>query len=386
MHDSPQVPLLQTAEPEPITGGSGQTLPQVPQLAGSLASVWQPFVHIVCPARQALQSVPAVLQALGQVVIVVAHAALAVHMAAEVFTPPLHVCAEPHSVPTGLLVVVTQTDEPVEHDVLPFLHGSDGVQVCPATQETQTPPLQTRSIPQEVPSVTFVPESAQVWVPVMQVSVPLWHGFAGGLHAPPGVQMTHAPALHTLFMPHDVPFGWLPVSAQTEAPVTQDVAPVRQELLGWQLVPGVQGTQVPLLQTMFVPHTVPLTSALPLSAQVIEGEQAWNPAWHLFVVGMQAVPAVQATQLPPLQTRFVPQVVPSATLADSTQTTAPVLQATLPVRQGLPLTAQVAFTVQAMQLPVELQTMFVPQVVPAETLVPLSVHVGVPVEQASAPT
>jgi len=52
----------------------------------------------------------------------------------------------------------------------------------------------------------------------------------------------------------------------------------------------------------------------------------------------------------------------------------------------LPLTAQVAFTVQAMQLPVELQTMFVPQVVPAETLVPLSVHVGVPVEQASAPT
>lgn len=173
MHDSPQVPLLQTAEPEPITGGSGQTLPQVPQLAGSLASVWQPFVHIVCPARQALQSVPAVLQALGQVVIVVAHAALAVHMAAEVFTPPLHVCAEPHSVPTGLLVVVTQTDEPVEHDVLPFLHGFVGEQVWPAVHDTQAPPLQTRFVPQAVPSAKFVPWSAQVGVPVTQVRAPL---------------------------------------------------------------------------------------------------------------------------------------------------------------------------------------------------------------------
>src|SRR5262249_48124661 len=152
--------------------------------------------------------------------------------------------------------------------------------------------------------------------------------------------------------------GWFPVSAQTEAPVMQEVAPVRHGLFGgWQLVPEVQATHVPALQTMFVPHTVPLTSALPLSAQVTAGEQAWNPAWHLLAVGMQAVPAVQGTQLPPLQTMFVPQLVPSATLADSTQTTAPVLHAVFPVRQGLPLTAQVAFTVQAMQLAVELQTM-----------------------------
>jgi hypothetical protein len=344
----------------------------------------QPFVHIVSPDRQALQSVPALLQALGQVVIVVTHAALALHIAAEVFTPPLHVCAAPHSVPTDLLVVATQTDDPVEHDVLPFLHGSVGEQVCPVTHETHTPPLQTRSMPHDVPSSTFVPRSMQVWLPVMQVSVPLWHGAVSGLHAPPWVQGTQVPALQTLFMPHDVPSGWFPVSAQTEAPVMHDVAPVRQRLVGWQLVPVVHMTHMPPLQTMFMPQTVPLTSALPLSAQVIVGEQAWNPAWHLFA-GTQAVPAVQATQLPPTQTMLVPQLVPSATLADSTQTTAPVLQATLPVRHGLPLTAQVAFTVQAMQLPAGLQTMLVPQLVPAVTFVPLSTHWG-PLEQVSAPT
>jgi hypothetical protein len=133
----------------------------------------QPSVHIVSPARQALQSVPAVLQALGQVVMVVVQAAVASHMAAEVFTPPEHVCAAPHSVPTDLLVVATQTELPVEHDVLPFLHGFVGEQVWPAVHDTQAPPLQTRFVPQAVPSAKFVPWSAQVGVPVTQVRAPL---------------------------------------------------------------------------------------------------------------------------------------------------------------------------------------------------------------------
>jgi hypothetical protein len=46
------------------------------------------------------------------------------------------------------------------------------------------------------------------------------------------VQATQAPLLHTWFVPHDVPFGRFPVSAQTEVPVTQDVAPVRQTFVG----------------------------------------------------------------------------------------------------------------------------------------------------------
>lgn len=49
-----------------------------------------------------------------------------------------------------------------------------------------------------------------------------------------------------------------PVSAQTDAPVTQVVVPVRQTFDGWQLAPEVQLTQVPVLQTLFIPQTVPL--------------------------------------------------------------------------------------------------------------------------------
>jgi hypothetical protein len=156
-------------------------------------------------------------------------------------------------------------------------------------------------------------------------------------------------------------------------------------LVGWQLAPAVHAEQEPLLQTLLVAQTVPLTRLLPLSAQVIVGEQAVKPAWQA-LVGVQASPAVQATQEPALQTMFVPQLVPPATLPDSTQVGVPVLQVVIPVRQGLPETVQLALTVQAPQAPVALQTLFVPQAVPAATSVPLSVHCGVPVAQASAPT
>ena len=100
---------------------------------------------------------------------------------------------------------------------------------------------------------------------------------------------------------------------------------------------------------------------------------------------MHDSPAVHDTQLPELQTRFVPHDVPLATFADSTQTGAPVLHVVAPVRQGLPVTAQVAPTLQSVQLPVALQTLSLPQAVPAATSVPLSVQTGVPVEQPSVP-
>jgi hypothetical protein len=86
-----------------------------------------------------------------------------------------------------------------------------------------------------------------------------------------------------------------------------------------------------------------------------------------------------------LHTRFVPQVVPLATFPEALQTGAPVAQAVVPVRHGMPVTAQLAPIVHAPQTPVGLQTMFVPQFVPGATFVPLSVQVGVPVAQASVP-
>ena len=90
-------------------------------------------------------------------------------------------------------------------------------------------------------------------------------------------------------------------------------------------------------------------------------------------------------QIPALHTRFVPHDVPFATLPCSTQTGAPVLHVVVPVRQGLPVTGQLAPTLQSAHAPTALQTLSVPQIVPAGASVPLSVHTGVPVEQDSVP-
>jgi hypothetical protein len=124
-----------------------------------LLSFWQPFEHIVSPATHALQSVPAALHADGQVVAVLVHTALTSHIAADVLTPFAHDWAAPHSVPTGRLPLATQAVLPVEHEVVPSLHGSVGVQVTPAVHGTQLPALHTWFIPQLVPLASDVPVS-----------------------------------------------------------------------------------------------------------------------------------------------------------------------------------------------------------------------------------
>lgn len=313
----------------------------------------------------------------------VVHAALALHIAADVLTPAVHDWAAPHSVPTGLLPLVVHTETPVAHEVTPSLHGSDGVQATPAVHGTQLPVRQTWFGPQLMPLAIAVPVSWQVAVPVVQVSVPVWQGL-GGTQAPPGTQSRHIPLLHTRLTPHVEPFATFPVSAQTEVPVTHDVAPVRHGLVGWQLAPAVHGPQTPSLQTRLIPHTAPFTRFLPVSAHVIAGEQACVPAWHGFS-GVHDTPAVHDTQTPALHTRFVPHEVPLATFADSAQTGTPVLHVVVPVRQGLPVTAQLVPTLQSPQTPVALHTLSVPQLVPAATNVFRSVQTGVPVEQVSIP-
>ncbi len=56
---------------------------------------------------------------------------------------------------------------------------------------------------------------------------------------------------------------------QTGAPVAQEVIPVRQGFPATvQAVPAVHPTHAPLLQTMFVPQTVPFASACCVSVQV----------------------------------------------------------------------------------------------------------------------
>ncbi len=68
---------------------------------------------------------------------------------------------------------------------------------------------------------------------------------------------------------------------------------------------------------------------------------------------MQARPAVQETQAPRSQTRFVPQLVPFATaVLLSTQTEVPVLQEVVPVWQGF-VGVQARPAVQAAHAPFE---------------------------------
>ena len=92
------------------------------------------------------------------------------------------------------------------------------------------------------------------------------------------MQVTQAPALHTMLAPHIVPFERLPDSTQMGEPVAHDVVPVLQALVGWQLEPAAHDTQVPALQTLSVPQPAPLASALPVSVQAMFGVQTVMPA------------------------------------------------------------------------------------------------------------
>lgn len=66
-------------------------------------------------------------------------------------------------------------------------------------------------------------------------------------------------------VPHEIPFARLPFSVQTGAPVVQALVPVRHGLVGVQVLPAMQTEHVPLLQTRFVPQTVPFACAVPVS-------------------------------------------------------------------------------------------------------------------------
>lgn len=213
------------------------------------------------------ETVP-VSQGLGTV-----HVPPAVH---EPHVPPWHTLFEPQEVPFGTSPDSVQTEVPVAHEVRPVLHGFVGWQVAPAVHEEQVPLSQTLFVPHEVPLATL-PVSTQTEVPVAQAVVPFLQGLAGW-QVTPVVQALHVPLLQTLFVPHDTPLATFPVSAQTEVPVTHDVAPVLHGLAGWQLAPAVHDTQVPLPQTLLVPHVVPFARFWPVSVQVIVGEQEVMPA------------------------------------------------------------------------------------------------------------
>ena len=83
------------------------------------------------------------------------------------------------------------------------------MQLAPLAQGLQTPPAQTRSLPQPAPSASGACVSEQTGAPVAQVIEPAWQTFAGE-HARPTWHAMQTPApLQTRSAPQLVPGGWL---------------------------------------------------------------------------------------------------------------------------------------------------------------------------------
>jgi hypothetical protein len=218
--------------------------------------------------------------------------------------------------------------------------------------------------------------------------MPFLQTFGLPVQEPPAVHETQAPeALQTMLLPQLVPGALLPPSMQVWLPEAQEVVPFLQTLgLPVQEPPAVQETHVPLpLQTKLVPQLVP-AALLPPSMQVIAPvEHEVAPFLQLPGLPVQACPAVHETQAPePLQTMLVPQPVPAGLLPPSTQVIAPVEQEVVPFMQLPGLPVQACPAVHETQAPELLQTMLVPQLVPDAFGVPLA-QIAVPVEHDATP-
>ncbi len=117
--------------------------------------------------------------------------------------------------------------------------------------------------------------------------------------------------LHVLLPPHAVPLCWLPLSVHTGAPELQSMVAVWQGLLDVQVMPSVHAMQVADgLHTEFTPQLVPVATLVPLSTQLEKPiAQEITPAWQ-GLDGVQDWFAVQAEHVPPLQTMLVPHELP----------------------------------------------------------------------------
>jgi hypothetical protein len=151
-----------------------------------------------------------------------------------------------------------------------------------------------------------------------------------------------------------VPFATLTVDPHAGCPVAQEIVPVWQRLPpGLQPMFCVQALQVPLKQVKFVPHDDPLATLVFASLQTgVPVPQASVPLWQT-LLGLQLEPSAQVTQLPLLQTMPVPQLVPLATLPVAMHADVPVAQDVVPVAQTFPPGVQGWLGVHALQLPFE---------------------------------
>ena len=211
--------------------------------------------------------------------------------------------------------------------------------------------LQTLSVPQAVPLVTAVALSRHP-IAGAQTVVPEWHGLVGTQERP-AEHATQTPPLQTWPVPQDIPSCALPDSRHTGVPVLHVVVPTRHAFpTTAHADPATHAPQVPdALQTMPAPHAFPLARFTPVSLQTgMLPVHVSAPLWQ-GLAGVHAPPAVHIAQVPASQTLAAPQAVPSGWLSDSTQMEAPVLQSARPTRQGLPTTSQAVPSAHARQAP-----------------------------------
>jgi len=262
--------------------------------------------------------------------------------------------------------VDTQIGCPEPHDVIPVWQGLPGMHAVPAVQAAQLPLEQTSFVPHDVPFATSSPVDTQIGCPELHDVVPVRQGLLLGVHAVPAVHAAQIPLVQTSFVPHAVPLAAFSVDTQIGCPELHDVVPVWQGLLGVHAVPAVHAAQIPLVQTSFVPHAVPLATSSPVETQIDCPElHDVVPVWQ-GLLGVHAVPAVHEPQIPLVQTSFVPHTVPLATsLPVDTQIDCPELHDVIPVRQEL-LGVHATPVAHETQLPFE-HTSFVPHAVPLGT-------------------
>jgi hypothetical protein len=244
-------------------------------------------------------------------------------------------------------------------------------------------------------------------MPVLLLQLPFWHSrqvplhpwpfwplalfaqrlFTHDLHVPQvllsqQLPSTHRPPQfknpdrqvveHWLFTQVTPPVHWLSLQ---QLPCTHWLLQLRRPT-------AVQATQLPLLQTMPGPHSFRF-GALPVSMQrELPESQVVVPT--LQAEGTHIVPAVQATQAPARHTRPWPQSRPSGRSPDTLQTLVPVEQEVVPALQAT-LAVHDTLGVQGEQVPL-LQYWLLPHMVPLRAFMPVSMQTGVPVVQLSLPT
>jgi hypothetical protein len=148
-------------------------------------------------------------------------------------------------------------------------------------------------VPQIVPLVTGVVVATQLDTPVLHEVAPIKHRF-DGLHGVPATHETQLPLSQTSFVPHVVPFPALPVATQVCCPEAHDVDAVSHALLREHGALAAHPRHAPSKQTSFVPQGVPFETfaaethiAVPLAQEVV-------PVWHILPPGLHVPPGVHA--------------------------------------------------------------------------------------------